>query len=573
MSKATILFPTDYSTASAAALVHARSLARRHDARLLVVHVVIPGLSDEIEAVDGQPLVGEEPLQCRDDKKNDAADELEIETEHRVLQGDPASVIVDVARQEEVFMIVMATTGRSALKRLLMGSVAEAVIRRAPCPVCTIRTRESSAKTTASEGRASPGAVGLSIGAARKDGQSTPAVDLLWRALTARATDIHVATASEGIEVRFRIDGRLEHYCNLSRELGNSLVTQFKVMANLDIAEPFHAKEGRLQLPAAMAGHEGRLTIMPVMGGEALALRLLDEQRMVRPLEELGLSSGNLESFHHILKHGEGLVLVTGPTGSGKTTTVYSMLNALEGAHRNILTIEDPVEFMLPVARQISVDPRHGLTLASGLRSLLRMDPDVIMVGEIRDGEAAEMAMRAASSGKYVFSTLHTRDVASTITAVRDLHIDNRSLAANLTGIISQRLVRRLCQECFRTRPPTHEEADYFAARGLAAPDLLAAPVGCPHCRGRGYRERIGVFEVVMNRSDIARAIEEGMPEELLREQIRADTATLAADALEKVSQRLTSLDEVRSMRWAELSATQSAPPTVSDAAVLAGKE
>lgn len=572
MANATILFPTDYSTASDVAFLHAQSLARRHEARLLVIHVESPSLLGEKPATNGQPFAAEEPLQNQEDIV--AVDEPGFETEYRVLTGDPASVIVEVARQEKVAMIVMATTGRSALKQLLMGSVAEAVIRRAPCPVCTIRAGEPlpSEKGT---GAAAPRVMERSSeGQVIRDADSTPALNLLWRALTARATDIHVTPVSEGTEVRFRIDGCLEHFCNLSRELGNSLITQFKVMADLDIADPFLPKEGRLRLPAAMRGHEGRLTIIPVVGGQALALRLLDEQKMVRPLMELGLSEGNLASFHYILKHGEGLVLVTGPAGAGKTTTVYSMLNALEGAHRNIVTIEDPVEFTLPVARQISVDPRHGLTLGSGLRTLLRMDPDVIMVGEIRDAEAADMAMRAASSGKYVFSTLHTRDVASTITAVRDLHIDNRSLAANLTGIISQRLVRRLCQECCRTYPPTEEETGYFVAHGLAPPELLAAPVGCLHCRGRGYRERVGVFEVAINTPDIAHAIEEGMPEEFLRKKIcDSDTATLAVDALQKVGQRLTSLEEVQRMRWAELAAHQRTPLPSLSAATLAGEE
>jgi type II secretory ATPase GspE/PulE/Tfp pilus assembly ATPase PilB-like protein len=330
------------------------------------------------------------------------------------------------------------------------------------------------------------------------------------------------------------------------------LIQQFKILANLDIAEPFEPKEGRLQLPAAMTGIEVRLTTAPVEGGTALALRILGRDRVLMSLEGLGLSRGARDAVEAMLRSGAGLVLVTGPTGSGKTTTIYSLLNLLATGGRNIVSIEDPVEFRLPFLRQLAVDPRHHLTMTSGLRTILRMDPDIVFVSEIRDVEAAEIAMRAASSGRFVFTTLHTRDVSSTVTALRDLHIDNRSLADNMTGIISQRLLRRLCPRCSIRSPIGEPEAETFRSEGLAPPPELGRAVGCPHCRGTGYRDRIGVYEAALAAGPVAEAIQEGASERELREALRSSgTPSLLADSLQKVSEGVTSLEEALGMKWA----------------------
>jgi hypothetical protein len=322
-------------------------------------------------------------------------------------------------------------------------------------------------------------------------------------------------------------------------------------MANLDIAEPFRPKEGRLHLSGPLAGYEVRITTTRVVGGEAAALRLLDSRRMRRPLDSLGFSPAALALVHGILRHGEGLVLVTGPTNSGKTTTVYSMLHELDNGERNIVTIEDPVEYEVPSFRQMGVDPRHDVTMTSGLRTLLRMDPDVVLVGEIRDADTAEIAMRAASSGKRVLSTLHTRDVASTVTALRDLHVDRRSLSGNLAGIISQRLVRRVCEECRRIESPTDEERDFLSRAGYEPAEHVAHAVGCERCGGTGYFERIGVFEIAARSPALGTAIVEGATEEEMRKLLRqAQVATLVDDALEKVRAGVTSVAEVAAMTW-----------------------
>jgi type II secretory ATPase GspE/PulE/Tfp pilus assembly ATPase PilB-like protein/nucleotide-binding universal stress UspA family protein len=380
--------------------------------------------------------------------------------------------------------------------------------------------------------------------------ENSPAIDLVMRAAALRATDIHIDAAGRGYSVRFRIDGRLQRYCGLDIEVATHLIQQFKTLARLDIADPFHPQEGRLRLPTELAELEVRLTTSPVAGGEAVALRLFDRDNVFRPLDRLGLSELSLAAIDGMTRRGEGLVLVTGPTGSGKTTTVYSMLESLSSGERNIVSIEDPVEFPAAFVRQMEVDERHGVTMTSGLRTLLRMDPDVVFLGEIRDAEAAEIAMRAASSGKYVFSTLHTRDVASTVTALRDLRVDTRSLAGNLTGIVSQRLVRRLCLQC---RQPTGAVKDteraLFKQHGIEPPSQLFQAVGCLGCRGTGYRGRIGVFEVVMADEELRVAIAGGTAEHELRDRIRrTGTSGLTTDALNKACNGVTSLEEAIAM-------------------------
>ena len=381
---------------------------------------------------------------------------------------------------------------------------------------------------------------------------SNAAIDLLHRALACRATDIHIdPVPDDRFEVRFRIDGKLEQYCHLDHGVAAPLIQQFKILSSLDIAEPFEPKEGRLQLPAAMAGLEVRVTTAPVQGGTAMALRLLSGTRVLMPLEALGLSRNAVDEVEGMLRSGAGLVLLTGPTGSGKTTSIYSLLNLLAGSGRNIVSIEDPVEFPLPFIRQLAVDPRHHLTMTEGLRTLLRMDPDIVFVSEIRDVEAAEIAMRAASSGRFVFSTLHTRDVASTVTALRDLHIDNRSLSGNLTGIVSQRLLRRLCPQCSGRSPTSEREAEVFVSEKLTPPAELSRAVGCPHCRGTGYRDRIGVFEVVPVAGPTAEAVLSGAAESELRKALRSTGAlSLLGDSLQKVIEGTTTLEEAQGMKW-----------------------
>ena len=545
-----ILVPTDYSDCSCEALRYASALAADGHGRLLLLHVEEP-MSPYI-ANDAAEV--ERRSKYRAIMQEQVASKLDVAYEERHAIGAPIDVIVNAAETMPADLIVMGTRGRTGVTRLVLGSVAEAVSRRAPCPVLTLkpgtnRNRsvapliETAAEWPAVEFQGDLGRTSVEAG------DDNPATSLILRALRSRASDIHLDPVGDELLIRFRIDGRMRAYCHMDHKLGNSLLTQFKLMADLDIADPFHAKEGRLRLPSELQGIEVRLTCVPVSGGEAASLRLLSRSQIARPLQELGLSESGLSMTERMLKHGEGLVLVTGPTGSGKTTTLYSMLRALDDGSRAIVSIEDPIELPIPSFRQLAVDQRHGLTMTTGLRTLLRLDPDIVLISEIRDVEAADVALRAASSGKYVFTSLHTRDVASTVTALRDLHIDNRSLAANLSGIISQRLLRRPCGECSRMAAPSAAEAALFEAHGIEVPREVTQPVGCARCSGTGYYGRIGVFEVVVPEEGVKRMIEVGCAEEELRHALRGGGArSLEMDALGKIAQGLTTPPEFLAM-------------------------
>jgi len=611
-----ILVPCDFSPCSDSAVQRASDLAMTFDARLHLLHVEPPpGLLGQATLEPDRVLHAGQQLE----QQLEPHVVVKLPVERAVVSGAAHRAICDYAREHDIDLIVMGTHGRTGLAHVTLGSVAERVLRGAPCPVLVVRPDQdlnlpNQARRTLSEefGASLAGEFGdtratlvgrlmrilnitdqaagslietlqaeqsliweeagqqvlsqprmgvwqIKPTAAALQGvpeyfpkeKAVPAIDLIQRAMALRATDIHIDPSGGEYQVRLRIDGHLERYCKLQHEIADHLIQQYKTFARLDIADPFHPQEGRLRLPSDVTNVDARITTSPVASGESVALRLFERESVFRTLDRLGLTEKSLAAIDQILQRGEGLVLVTGPTGSGKTTTVYSMLQTLSGGDKNIVSIEDPVEFPAHFIRQMEVDQRHGLTMTSGLRTLLRMDPDIVFLGEIRDAEAAEIGMRAASSGKCVFSTLHTRDVASTVTAILDLGIDRRSLAGNLTGIISQRLLRRLCPQCRRSvilRDKDRAGLDQF---GLDPPSQLFDSVGCPACRGTGYRGRVGVFEVALADAELVQLISQGATEHEVREQIRRSaTPDLNADALSKVAAGLTSLDEARKMTW-----------------------
>jgi len=380
------------------------------------------------------------------------------------------------------------------------------------------------------------------------DGQ---AIELLRRAIQNRATDVHLTPFGDEVEVRFRVDGRLEHYCRLDAAVGRQLMAQFKVMASVDSVEPFRAHEGRLNVPAGLSDFDIRITSTPVALGESVALRLLSRDQIIRPLATLGFSSQGLEQLTQAMKGGEGMVVVGGPSGAGKTTTLYSVLHYLDNGHQNIATIEDPVEHIVPEFLQVQVDLRHGRSLTEGLRTLLRMDTDMVLIGEIRDIDTATAAMQAASCGKHIFSGVHARDVAAVVTCLRDLNVTNRSLASNLRAIISQRLVRRLCEQCRSKRALCESDRELFNSEGISAPVAVPQPVGCDACRGSGYYDRIGIFEIAIVQPETATAIASGEGEQELRQRMRTEGAvSLMADGLHKVCEGITTLEEIQTMCW-----------------------
>lgn len=537
-----ILVPVDFSPISQGVLGYGCELAQQLDAQLHLLHVVAEKHGPRELPADLKNRMQAARLELGKLPAEMVPHALVIT--RIVREGNPADEILRYARETGIDLIAMGTRGRSGLAHLLVGSIAEKIIRGSACPVTVLRPSEST------PGDESAAATVSSLGQVP---ESNRGVELLHRAMAARATDVHIDPISAyEYSIRFRIDGRLVPYCVLDRSIAGPLLVQLKLMSHLDIAQPFVPHEGRVHLPETMSHVEVRITTVPACGGESISLRLLASEQSPTTLEGLGLSADGLAAVDQILHLGEGLVLVTGPSGSGKTTTVHAMLRLLNTGERNIVSIEDPVEYRVAAIRQISVDAKHGLTMTHGLRTVLRMDPDVVFIGEIRDMEAMEIAMRGASSGRYVFSTLHTRDVASTVTALRDLHADNLSLAGNLKGIVCQRLIRKLCTQCCTHSPTTSEEHDVFVSEGIEPPVELRRPEGCHDCRHTGYLGRIGVFETVATSGKIAETIQTGCPEDELRRLIRgAGTPSLTAAALSRVRDGVTSMEEARSIKWA----------------------
>lgn len=527
-----IVVPFDFSNYSELALATAYDLGGPPGAALHLVHVIEGERDATAERQAMEKLMAVVlPTQT-----------LQMQIHREVLYGSVHEELRKYAEKCSADLIVMGTRGRSGILKLALGSVTQRVLSTATCPVVLVTPDSKHIETTNDE---------ANVKYLDLKTPDSPALDMVARALSLRATDIHIDPIDdEQYQVRLRIDGKIVNYCTLDQNISEHLIHQYLTLAKIDHAEPFRPREGRLQLPSTLRGIEVRITASPVAGGEALALRLFSKENVFLPLDRLGFSDQGLSAVQKMLHGNEGIILVTGPTGSGKTTTVYSMLETFGGQHRNIVSIEDPVEFSVPSVRQISVDERHGVSLTSGLRTVLRMDPDIVFIGEIRDPENADIALRAASSGQFVFSSLHTRDVASTITTLRDLKVSNHSMAANLVGAVNQRLVRTLCHQCRRVTAIPRDCQDLFEDYQLEVPADIFEPVGCEACRGSGFRGRCGVFETVVCDSEIAEAIADNASEAEIRRIIRSKTASLTAESLQKVFAGITSFDEARSVRW-----------------------
>jgi general secretion pathway protein E len=386
---------------------------------------------------------------------------------------------------------------------------------------------------------------------------------LLFQAVKDRASDIHIEPFEREVSVRFRIDGLLYDVLKPPRRYHPTIVARIKIMAGLDIAEKRLPQDGRLRFRAAGRDIDVRVSIVPTQFGERAVLRLLDRTGALLTLEQLGLGGDNLAQIEKLIHKSHGIILVTGPTGSGKTTTLYAALSRLNSSLRNIITIEDPIEYQLHGVGQIQVNPKIDLTFANGLRSILRQDPDIIMVGEIRDGETAEIAIQAALTGHLVFSTLHTNDSFGALSRLIDMGIEPFLVSSSLIGVMAQRLVRRVCPNCRQPSVATQAEQDEI---GLAAgtPIFVAGP-GCEACKGTGYRGRTGIHELlvlddpiralVMQRSDASavrrHATSLGMP-------------TLRDDGAAKVKAGETTVEEV--LRVTQEDVASAAAPTLATA-------
>ena len=367
---------------------------------------------------------------------------------------------------------------------------------------------------------------------------------LLLQAIRDGASDIHIEAEEKRLVVRFRIDGVLREVLQPARALAPLLVSRIKVMARLDIAEKRVPHDGRVTLRIGGLDVDVRVSTIPSQHGERVVLRLLDRGSTSLDLAQLGMSDRDLATFERMITRPHGVILVTGPTGSGKTTTLYSALTRLNDRRRNIMTVEDPIEYALDGIGQMQVNARIDLTFARGLRAILRQDPDVIMVGEIRDHETAEVAVRASMTGHLMLSTLHTNTAVGSVTRLIDMGVERYLLAPMLSGLIAQRLVRRLCPHC--KAPGKATQADSEMTGGVVPVGArIFRPVGCPECRGEGYRGRLGVYEVIEIDGEMQQAIHDGAAEADLVRLARQRGPGLLEDGAAKALAGETSVQEV----------------------------
>jgi len=370
---------------------------------------------------------------------------------------------------------------------------------------------------------------------------------LLFQAVKEKASDIHLECFEKELSVRFRKDGILHEITSVPKKLQASIISRVKIMAELDIAEKRKPQDGRIRVKVAGRDVDVRISTVPTTWGESVVMRLLDRSSVLLSLEDLGLEGKKLDTIERLIHRPHGIILVTGPTGSGKTTSLYAALERINSPDKKIITVEDPVEYQIQGINQIQVNPKVNLTFANGLRSILRQDPDVILVGEIRDKETADIAIHASLTGHLVFSTLHTNDSASAITRLIDMEIEPFLVASSLMAVVAQRLLRFLCKECKEAYDPHEDELLKIGLRREQLVDgVLYRAKGCDKCFDMGYSGRSAIFEMLLIDDDI-RNLTLGQVDstQIKRKAIEHGMTTLRMDGAEKIRRGLTSIDEV----------------------------
>ncbi|MET4127790.1 GspE/PulE family protein [Roseovarius sp. MBR-6] len=367
---------------------------------------------------------------------------------------------------------------------------------------------------------------------------------LLRRAVRASASDLHVEPHEAGLRARMRVDGMLQTVLDRRDVPVRRVVSRLKVMAGLDISETRLPQDGHIALRLGGRAIDVRVSTLPGNYGERVVMRLLDRSAGLMPLEQLGLRPDQEAILTRMAERPNGIILATGPTGSGKTTTLYSLLQLANDEVRNILTAEDPIEYDLPGISQTQINSEIGMTFAAGLRAALRQDPDIILVGEIRDKETASIAAQASLTGHLVFSSLHANGSVGAVVRLRDLGLDDFLIAATLRGVIAQRLLRKLCLECRQSAAPDPEAARHFTAAGLPVPERHYTARGCDTCNGTGYAGRVGVFEILEVSEELRAAIDAGQSETEMKRVALPPEQTLFGQALHQVAAGRTSLAE-----------------------------
>lgn len=371
-------------------------------------------------------------------------------------------------------------------------------------------------------------------------------VDYLFKnAIEMRASDIHIEPFETKVRIRYRIDGVLQTMNELQAESLAALVTRIKIMADLNIAEKRAPQDGRIITKVNQQDIDLRVSILPVVYGEKVVIRILNRQNLKKNKEDLGMGDQNLEKLERLMRAPHGIVLVTGPTGSGKSTTLYTILSQLNDSETNIVTIEDPVEFMVDGLNQVNVNPKANVTFASGLRSILRQDPDVVMIGEIRDEETAQIAVRAAITGHLVLSTLHTNDAPSTVFRLQDMGVAAYLLNSSIRGIIAQRLVRKICPQCKIERVASNYEKELLQIPKEKVTTVYEGE-GCGNCNNIGYFSRLGVYEVLEFHESIREAIsQKKSPDQLQSLAVENGMSTLADECRRLVLEGQTTVEEL----------------------------
>jgi type IV pilus assembly protein PilB len=368
---------------------------------------------------------------------------------------------------------------------------------------------------------------------------------LILQAIRSGASDIHIEPQEDQVRIRFRIDGILHDITSTSIQVHPALVSRIKILSRMNIAERRLPQDGRFQVTVDNRTVDFRVSSLPTIFGEKIVMRILDKSMLLLDLDRLGFEEEDLEKFYRLIQHPYGMILLTGPTGSGKTTTLYSALNFINKPDLNIITIEDPVEYRLPGINQVQVRPKIGLTFASALRAIMRQDPDVIMVGEIRDYETAEIAIHAALTGHLVFSTLHTNTAAGALVRLQEMGIPSYLIASALVGVVAQRLVRKICERCkvaFEVRGPIARELTGGKEDHL----VLFRGKGCPECNKTGYRGRIAVSEVLVMDDDLrALVLRNATEREITEKACEKGMRTLRENAIRKVLRGVTTLEEM----------------------------
>ncbi|MET0356590.1 MAG: GspE/PulE family protein [Cellvibrio sp.] len=470
-----------------------------------------------------------------------------------VLREDFDGLLLGMADPTDIFCL-------DELQRILQKNLKPAVVRESELlDILDIAySRASEIATLAGEldEELQESAVDLDSFIADSADSDAPVVKLLQKifeeALTNKASDIHIEPDEKVLRIRNRIDGELIEQVMNEKRIASALVVRIKLMASLDISEKRLPQDGRFNLKVKHHNIDVRLSTMPVQFGESVVMRLLDHTDGVRSLDSVGMPPNLVTRFRKIITRPHGLVLVTGPTGSGKTTTLYGALSELNKPQKKIITVEDPVEYRLPRISQVQLHEKIGLTFSSVLRATLRQDPDILLVGEIRDAESAEIALRASMTGHLVLSTLHTNDAISSALRLLDIGVDGYLVATALKAVVAQRLVRRICSSCIQNHNADANETQLLATISKGrdfSPVQFKKGTGCPHCNNTGYRGRIGVFEML--------ELNAGMMEALRTENINAfaqiaaaspNFKTLSQAALEYAEQGITTLDEVMSI-------------------------